>query len=1638
MRLTPRRRMKSASTRENGRTLSRFFIAAAGGVLLAASLEAAIWVVPETPAMRVTSDASENAWLSANPNFAALSAVGTGTSAATDADLPTVRLVSEAGFSPARTSLADRKLWIVTVPDLPKGEEVSWFGIPVEFVPLKTVVDSGGEVRIPLPNGAYDFQTTAAGRTIRWTAHVADADTTAILYDPTGVYVDGVDVIYLANEGWYYTEDTKVLTLTGPGPFMVSGCSTNISIAASADCAVTVSNLTLNLASHDGRSVFSIGDGAAVNLTLAGTNIMYAGQNGAAIRVTQGQAAIIAGAGSLEAVGGAHGAGIGGSALLPCGDITIAGGHITATGGGGYPGIGGRSLSVGGSVSISGGTVFLDDASTTIGNGRSSILQDCGTMFTGGAIYTTRNRVLPYPENGSGSWVYPVDFPIGRSLTEIEWATFSSSANYGDTDLMTDGDGNLRVWLPPTDSASYLATIHPRGGPTLYFGYGIDSNGNVTIRDSVLIVNGTAIIGGQSQSGSGWAYAASTSNVTFSSSGPFTISGNSPSGLFHLVATQDVAMVVSNLTLCSSAKSKSLLSLTAGDCALALEGTNLLAASGQYAAGIAVATNAMLTLSGTGAIEAQGGRNAAGIGSTGGFAPPGRIVIESGRISATGGDKAAGIGGGLSANLVASNILIRGGFVTAQGGASAAGIGAGYGRLAIPSDAVVVSDGTVLATKGAGTAANLGDLVASGNASAVTGYDTSLVIGGGSLIGTTGSVIPRPVDADGTQLYAVVLTNLTPFAAVAFEPIGLPAGYGTDAIYADGEGRASLWLPPTTDGCAYRANGSYYWAEGGGKDIVATQLGDELPEVIVIEDETRYRIRVHGFETNAAIAIEGLSVYDVTNVVSDAAGCLSFFLPNGDHAFTIADWDFAATVADAPTNAAASVGFMVNGDDIGMGTADGWSFYFLSGQLVLDGSVPYALSGTNDTGRIRVRCVSAADVDAFDVTFTNVWLDARDAAVAGDVLSGTPFALTGAVTLTLAGANTLVAGSSSAALYVPSGASVTILGDGSLAAEGGSTGAAIGGAYQEAVGSITLSGGIVTATAGADAACVGGGGGSCGGSVTITDGTLYLSGSRQLGTGIGATFDTGVTIIGGAVYADETNVRPAATDADFTAVHPVDIAIGDPLSPVELDLSTNYGADSLYTDASGILRIWLPDGSYDLYIDGIHYLADVAGTPTNAVPYAERFPTGVFVNGVEAAHGRGTGWRYDEASSNLVLAAAGPYLLFGTNALGRIRVVCAPSANAEQTVALSNLVLSVDSASAPLGVATGATVRLLLAGSNRLDNRGAALDESAPAIAVPATATLRIASVANVPGGILEACGGYGSAAIGGGEDTGTIAIEGGEIHAMGGIHGAGIGGGNQGAGGAIEISGGFIEATSGDHSEAGGAAAIGGGYGDSATAPFYRQTGGTVVARGSNVGIGGQAAAAAETLVTGGSLHLDGACTTTVAPSNGTARVWCVTITNLPPNETVKDLSIVVTNQMPYGTADLVADGAGRLYLWLPDGSYSITRATGDEWHGDVAGAGIVLRYGPLAAQPDSLHIDSIEVTDAAVVLVVSALPADWLTDNADNLGVRAASDLPLPAGGGVLLPGVTATVNGDGTATLTIPRTSAPRLFLQVESGY
>ena len=192
----------------------------------------------------------------------------------------------------------------------------------------------------------------------------------------------------------------------------------------------------------------------------------------------------------------------------------------------------------------------------------------------------------------------------------------------------------------------------------------------------------------------------------------------------------------------------------------------------------------------------------------------------------------------------------------------------------------------------------------------------SMVIAGGSVLGTTMKASPRPVDEAGNELYAVVISNLTPNASAVVSCLAIPETYSTDGLVADEAGRICIWLAPTNHSRVLTANGLYYttpypyqtYSNGVStvykQDVVAVCVGDP-PDGIDIEGETRYCVTVPGLTPETAMAVEGNipEKYLVGPKKSDKDGNLFLYLPDGNYEFTVEGKSFVALVAGAATTA---------------------------------------------------------------------------------------------------------------------------------------------------------------------------------------------------------------------------------------------------------------------------------------------------------------------------------------------------------------------------------------------------------------------------------------------------------------------------------------------------------------------------------------------------------------------------------------------------------------------------------------------------------------------------------------------------------------------------------------------------------------
>ncbi|MBR0057401.1 MAG: hypothetical protein IJP66_08745, partial [Kiritimatiellae bacterium] len=558
-----------------------------------------------------------------------------------------------------------------------------------------------------------------------------------------------------------------------------------------------------------------------------------------------------------------------------------------------------------------------------------------------------------------------------------------------------------------------------------FFSFTIADDGE-TAESGYLIVDGAIVSSDANYVGTGWSYTKSTRELKLT--GNVYVQGFSTNGDFRLVVPSGGASSVTlkNLTLTAPATKYASAMIVSNDCTLALSGSNALAAAGQYAAGIEVVSNATLTVSGGGALSATGGKNGAGIGSRGGFAPPGKIVIESGDIMAQGGEKAAGIGGGSMSNLQAGNIAISGGTVTATGGANAPGIGQGYmgsvsGSKVLPENAVAISGGTVYATRGSVSSGNLSDLINGAGANSPTAHESAFVITGGSVNGTNLDFKPTPVDANDAQQRYLLLTGLSSGDTItlteASSPKTFPATYGWNDVKADATGSICLWMPVTNAVRVLDINGLYYTLGGETNNVAAIGSGaSDMPESVTVNGKTRWLVAIPGQTADATIALAGLEDEGLSSATAGSDGTATIYLRNGTYRFTVDGERWVAVVEDAPAIAYSLVAdFKINGADISNLSGTGWTY---DGEyaVTLSGAGPFVLSGRFPCGTVDI----AADCE---IVLSNALVSAQLTGAGLGALNLRPGV---SVALALAGDNTLIGESGCAAIAVPSGATLAI------------------------------------------------------------------------------------------------------------------------------------------------------------------------------------------------------------------------------------------------------------------------------------------------------------------------------------------------------------------------------------------------------------------------------------------------------------------------------------------------------------------------------------------------------------------------------------------------------------------------------------
>ena len=208
---------------------------------------------------------------------------------------------------------------------------------------------------------------------------------------------------------------------------------------------------------------------------------------------------------------------------------------------------------------------------------------------------------------------------------------------------------------------------------------------------------------------------------------------------------------------------------------------------------------------------------------------PGRPALDCGahmvKLSVFGADNA--LAGGLYAPAV--RVALGGSLDVSAQSASPAVLAAAGGRWAAAigggmdeSAGAFVQRGATLFADGGYAAPDVGP-----GAGGQTGAGATIL--GGSLRPGGYGFFPAP--SNGVEaVRCVVVDGFAPGAAV--ELANLPAGYGTDGIAADADGRVWLWLPAAADSFRFIAGGTLRRVAAGGGACPAETLPDPAVEAV--------------------------------------------------------------------------------------------------------------------------------------------------------------------------------------------------------------------------------------------------------------------------------------------------------------------------------------------------------------------------------------------------------------------------------------------------------------------------------------------------------------------------------------------------------------------------------------------------------------------------------------------------------------------------------------------------------------------------------------------------------------------------------------------------------------------------------------
>ena len=900
-----------------------------------------------------------------------------------------------------------------------------------------------------IPNGAT--LTIPAGITLDNNGSITNCGTinrgngygTWIGNEPTA----GADIIDLnvanpalpCDRSWTFANN--IYTIHDGATVTIIGTNINqrrIAVAAGANVNITLDDVTIE-GLGTGQAPLLLNDGAKVVLTLEGTNTLVAGSDRAAIQVPNGTELTITGTGRLTARAIQQSAGIGGGRGDAGGTITIHNGTITAIGGTTGAGIGGGGSSGGGTSGGAGGIV-------TIYNGVVTAI--------GGGLWSAQGI-----GRGAGGWSDPDTAAIGIFAMNGNAVVFANSID--DTNKNRRINGILFVnnsgifhgsSVAVTDDVTIpdgAALLIPEGA-TLTIPAGITLTNNGTITNCGIINKGGSYgtwKGNEPTVGSdvldlstanpvlpcdrSWTFA---NNIyTIHDGATVTITGTSINQRRIVVAANaSVNITLENAVITGLAANQSPLSLSNGaNVVLTILGTNTLAGGNERTA-IEVPQGTTLTIEGSGSLTASGGREAAGIGSNR-WNSSGTIIINGGIITATGGSGGAGIGGGEFGS--GGMIVIDGGVITARGSGGGAGIGDG----AMATGSNITINGGVVNASGGSSAAGIGggEWGPSGNGIITIngGHVTATGGGWGAGIGT---------GSESRANFAITISG--GFVEARGGVLGDGIGKGRNAENVGTftlNGNAVIIASSIGDTDISRRTSGILL--GTHIDDWGTFYGSSV--TLTDDVTTRFRTLLR-IPRHATLTIpKGITFTNNGTIIN--CGTIN---RGGSHG----TWVSNEPVLGSDNNT-------IDLNIVNPAPPCDGSWMFANDVYTIFDGANITITGTSINQRVIVVAANA-----------NVNITLEDAKISVAELSWeSPFLLrnNANLTLTLVGTNTLIAGYGGDGLQVWEGTTLTIIGTGGLTATGGYGGTGIGHSWLG--GNIIINDGVITAIGGSGAQGIG-------------------------------------------------------------------------------------------------------------------------------------------------------------------------------------------------------------------------------------------------------------------------------------------------------------------------------------------------------------------------------------------------------------------------------------------------------------------------------------------------------------------------------------------------------------------------------------